>query len=128
MIERKSAVAIIEDDQGVRDALETLLSGYGYQLELYESAESFLEQVEHSVASCLLIDVHLGDLSGVELARQLMASGHSFPTIFMTGACDDFLRRQAFELGCIAFLQKPMREEQLIESIVEAIGRYPDFS
>jgi FixJ family two-component response regulator len=114
-------------DETVRDGLEILLSGYGYQIEHYASAEDFLSAAESSKAGSLLVDINLGDISGVELARQLAAGGYRFPIIFMTGSSDEIIRRQAMEIGCVAFLHKPLPEDQLIESIVEAMTSNSDF-
>jgi FixJ family two-component response regulator len=101
--------------------LSRLLSSYGYQIEEIASSEEFLSVAGASEARCLLVDINLGDISGVELVRQLMANGHSFPIIYITGTNDEIISRQAFELGYVAFLRKPDSEDQLIEALVEAV-------
>jgi FixJ family two-component response regulator len=122
MAEGNNLVAIIDDDEMLRDCLSHLLSAYGYQTETFASGEEFLKIEEASRARCLLVDVNLGDVSGVELVRQLSGNGRSFPIIYMTGTHDEIIKKQALELGYIAFLQKPFTESQLIEAVVEAIG------
>ena len=125
MFERKRTIGIVDDDEELCSAVDMLLTSHGYQTETFGSAEEFLNAAERSKAACLLIDIQLGDISGVELARQLGASGYLFPVIFMTGSHDDLVRRQAMEFGCVAFLHKPFPEDQLIESIVKATKLMP---
>jgi len=116
-------IAIIDDEEHVREAVARLVESLGYGAEVYTSAEEFLVQVEASAASCLLVDVHLKDLSGIELGRELSSLGFTLPIIIMTGSNDPMLRKQAMELDCAAFLQKPFRQELLAEALVAAIGR-----
>jgi FixJ family two-component response regulator len=114
---RRSVVAVIDDDASVRCALEKLLSAYEYPAELFASAGAFLCAAETSEATCLVVDIQLGDVSGVELARRLAASGFKFPVIFMTGSDDDRIRKQAMDVGCVAFLHKPFSACQLFAAI-----------
>jgi FixJ family two-component response regulator len=116
-------IGIVDDDPGVRDALDLLLTSYGYRTELYASAEAFIIAATTTKSACLLVDIELGDITGVELGRQLSAMGHAFPIIFMTGSYDARTQKQAQDFGCIAFLHKPFQAEQLIESVVRATER-----
>ena len=118
-------VAIIEDDPGVRKAMATLLSTFGYVPDTFNSAEAFLSKAATSKAKCLVIDVQLADISGVELARHLADAGFAFPLIFMTSFDDEVILRQAERLGCIAYLRKPFAANLLIEAIARAVGRSP---
>jgi FixJ family two-component response regulator len=121
MSDEKTIVAIIDDDPEIRDAMETLLSAFGYGTKTFDSAETFLVCASTSQASCLLVDIQLGDISGIELARQLAAGGFKFPIIFMTGLNDEVIRRQAVDVGGIAFLQKPFPAKLLVDAIKLAI-------
>jgi FixJ family two-component response regulator len=76
-----------------------------------------------SKTKCLVVDVQLGDISGVELARELADAGFTFPIIFMTAVDDEAIRSQAEQLGCVAYLRKPFSANLLIETIGRAIGR-----
>ena len=116
-------VAIIDDDELVRQAVADLISCEGYRTEVYASAEDFIERVMESEASCLLSDVHMKDLSGVELTRHLSSLGLVLPVILMTGSDDQTIQREASELGCIAYLRKPLCQRLLFEAITEATGR-----
>src|ERR1700729_3173432 len=103
----RKVVAIIDDNVRLLGALSRLLSEIGYHTELYASAKEFLDVAMTSEALCLLIDIHLGDSCGLELARRLAKAGFTIPVIFMTGSDDEALKRRAMEIGCIAFLRKP---------------------
>jgi len=119
---RRKVVAIIDDDSSIRDGVATLVAALGYRTETYSSGEGFIDAAIKSEAGCLLVDIQLGDLSGVEMARHLSAMGLTFPVIFMTGCQDETVRKQATEFGCVAYLLKPFPTDQLINAITEAIG------
>jgi FixJ family two-component response regulator len=122
MREQRNVIAVVDDDPGMRDALELLLSSLGYQTELFASAEEFFSASMTSNPKCLLIDIQLGGMSGLEFARKLLLMDCAVPTVFMTGSHDEIVQRQALELGCVAFLHKPFPNDQLIESIARATG------
>jgi FixJ family two-component response regulator len=102
--------------------METLLSALGYGTETFDSAETFLNAVVASKATCLLVDIQLGDISGIELARQLATDGFKYPIIFMSGLTDDWIKCQVTAAGGIAFLNKPFPAILLIDAINKAIG------
>ena len=122
MAVREHTIAVVDDDPAVRKALARLLSVFGYRVEPFVSAADFLAAASTSRATCLLVDIQLGTVSGVQLARQLSADGLKFPIVFMTGSVDSGVRRQCAELGCVAFLQKPIPEAHLMDAIAKAIG------
>ena len=119
---RRKVVAIIDDDRAILDAVARLVAALGYRTEVYTSGEEFIDAASQSEAGCLLVDIQLGDLSGVELARHLSAMGLTFPVIFMTGLQDETVRKQATEFGCVAYLLKPFRTDHLVNALAEAIG------
>lgn len=119
MTTRPHVIAVLDDDPVVLQAVGRLLAASGYGIELYGSAEEFLS-VARSEAKCLVVDVQLGDISGIELGRHLAANGLKYPIIFMTASEDETLRDQALELGCITFLYKSRLREQLVEAVVKA--------
>ncbi len=112
---KRKVIAIIDDNVRLLGALSRLLSGVGYHTELYASAKEFLDAAMTSEAICLMVDIHLGDSCGLNLARHLAKTGFTVPIIFMTGNSDQALKRQAMEIGCIAFLLKPFPAEVLVE-------------
>jgi FixJ family two-component response regulator len=119
----KKVIAVIDDDEVMLEALEQLISALGYETELYASAEAFINAATKSEAVCLVVDICLGDITGIELNRQLSAMGFTFPIIFMTGSDDNCVRIKAMELGCIAFLHKPFPANEIAKAITDAIGQ-----
>ena len=125
MEKQRIVIAIVDDDPGMRASLEALISIFGYRTEVYSSAEEFVRAAITTEASCIVIDIQLGDTSGVELAHHLSATGFTFPTIFMTGSREERHRRQALDFGCVAYLHKPFPAVQLSKAITKAIGCAP---
>jgi FixJ family two-component response regulator len=119
----EAVIAIIDDDPDIREAMQRVLASRGYQTELYASAEQFIVGAAASRAACLLLDVDLGHLTGIELARHLSASGFTFPIVFMTGSSNEVARRRAMELGCVAYLDKPFTSDQLLAALTKAINQ-----
>jgi FixJ family two-component response regulator len=122
MSNSQEIVAVIDDDPEMRAALTALVSAYGYGAHTFISAEMFLACASTCRASCLLVDIQLGGLSGVELARQLAADGFKFPIIFMTARDDATIESQAIAAGGIAFLRKPFPAKMLIDAIKKAVA------
>jgi FixJ family two-component response regulator len=113
-------VAIVDDDPSMLKGLEGLLRAHGFVTEIYASAEAFLERSATSEASCLILDIHLGGISGIDLRRRLSAAGSRLPVIFMTGGDSEIIKKEAIEAGCIAYLRKPFPSCQLIDAIGRA--------
>src|SRR5258708_4424008 len=113
-------IAVVDDDPEMRASMAMLLSAHEYSVETFDSAETFLTFASKCRAICLLIDIQLGDITGVELARQLVADGYKFPIIFMTGHGDPAVERKAAAAGGIAFLRKPFPATMLIDAIKKA--------
>jgi FixJ family two-component response regulator len=84
---------------------------------MFSSAESFLEDIARCEADCLLLDIHLGGISGIDLQRRLTSSGTDLPVIFMTAIDSETTRQEAFDAGCIAYLKKPFLGKLLIDAI-----------
>ena len=120
ILERR-VIAVVDDDPLMREALDGLLSSLGYRAELYPSAAEFIAAALTTEASCLLLDVQLGAMTGIELARHLNSTGFNFPTIFMTGSEDESFRRDAIAVGCVEYLHKPFPAERLIDAIDKAL-------
>ena len=102
-----------------------LLSTLEYHTELYASAKEFLEVALTSEAICLIIDVELGESSGIDLAKHLAIEGFKIPIIFMTARNTEAVRIRAREVGCIAFLKKPFSPNDLIEALAKLSPRSP---
>ncbi|HET9716077.1 MAG TPA: response regulator [Pseudolabrys sp.] len=121
MSDQQKTIAVIDDDPEMRCSLATFLHAFGYRAETYDSARTFLVCASTCKANCLVIDINLGDMTGIELAHQLLAGGLKWPIIFMSGLNNAAVRNQAQAIDSIAFLQKPFRTQDLIEAIKKAV-------
>jgi FixJ family two-component response regulator len=117
---RRKVIAVVDDDSGTLDAIGLLLDAHGFGVRAFDSAEAFLERDAAEQVDCLLLDIHLGGLSGIGLRRRLEASGSTLPVIFMTALDDAATRGQAQRAGCVAYLQKPVLARQLMDAIHKA--------
>jgi FixJ family two-component response regulator len=120
MPDRSKVVAVIDDDAVTRDMLKLMLSTLGYEAELYDSAEAFLARVGDSAATCLVVDIQLDAVSGIELGRGLAAAGLKVPVIFMTASPDQAIRQRATDAGCVTFLRKPIARHDLAAALTAA--------
>jgi len=122
---RKSAffAAIVDDDAGVREAIENLLNSVGIKSRAFASAEAYLRASDTAAVCCLILDMRLPGMSGLELQRRLRAQGRGAATIFVTGEldCDDRLRVQMEEAGALAILSKPFDAEELTRLVRTAV-------
>jgi FixJ family two-component response regulator len=114
---KRKVIAVIDDNLNILGAMGRLLSAYGYDAELYASPAEFLEVALTSAAHCLVIDIQLGENSGIDLAKALSRAGFMLPVIFMSADCDDSTKNLAIELGCVAFLSKPFSSADLIDAL-----------
>jgi FixJ family two-component response regulator len=110
-------IAIVEDNPSMLQSLSRLLSVHGFRVQAFASAESFLDDIAKCEADCLLLDIDLGGISGIDLKRQLAASGSNLPVIFMTAIDTEATRQEAFDVGCVAYLKKPFLAKLLIDAI-----------
>jgi FixJ family two-component response regulator len=115
-------ISIIDDDPSVRKATDGLVRSLGYRSFTFASAEDFLESDHISDTSCVITDVQMPGLSGVELQSVLIARGARLPMIFITAFPEDRIRRCVLEAGAIGFLSKPFEEAVLIEHLATALG------
>jgi CheY-like chemotaxis protein len=113
-------IAVIDDNTSMLKGLSRLLSAHGFEVQTYSSAELFLECLAKCDVDCLLLDVHLGGISGIDLQRLLTLSGTDLPVIFMTGIDSEATRQEAFDAGCVAYLRKPFSANLLIDAINKA--------
>lgn len=118
-------IAIIDDDPAIRSSLLRLLSAMGYHTELYGCPRTFLENIDRCRASCLIIDVDLGTMSGLDLVRHLAVIAVKRPIIMHSARDHAVVRKQAFALGCAAFLCKPYDAADLLAALVRAVEPRP---
>ena len=123
MGEAESIVFIIDDDPLYRTSTERLVRSIGFRAQSFESARNFLSSRRPNVPSCLILDVRLPGLSGLDLQRVLTEAGVHIPIIFVTGHGDIPMSVQAMKAGAVEFLTKPFRDQALLDAIRQAIGR-----
>jgi FixJ family two-component response regulator len=117
------AVFVVDDDVSVRESLELLIISAGWHVETFASAEEFLLRNRPATPSCVIVDVNLPDVNGLELQKRVAAGGAGMPVIFITGYGDVRMSVCAMKAGAIEFLVKPLRDDSLLRAIEEALGR-----
>jgi len=121
--ETEAIVFVVDDDQSVREALDSLFRSTGLRVITFASAQEFLQSVKPESPSCLVLDVRMPGLSGLDLQREMTSTGIYIPVIFITGHGDILMTVQAMKAGAIEFLTKPFREQDLLDSVAQAIER-----
>ena len=115
-------IAIVDDDELMRSALQSMLKSVGLSSLAFASAEEFLNSGQHQQTACLITDIRMPGMSGLELQAKLNAEHCRIPTIFITAHGDTKMRMQALRAGAVEFLAKPFDDEVLLESVRAALG------
>jgi FixJ family two-component response regulator len=117
-------IFVIDDDPGFRKSVALLLEKLGFSTELYGSAEAFLTspRLAPSRDGCVVLDIHLKGMSGIELAKRLADGGRALPIIFVTGNDNDAVRKAALAQDCVAYLPKPFAAKALLQAIDHALA------
>ena len=118
---QKHLICIVDDDDSVREATKGLMKSLGFAAETFASAEDFLKSNHLNRVSCLIADVQMPGMTGVELHTHLASSGSPIPTILVTAYPDDRVRMRALEAGVICYLTKPFAERDLLACIDSAL-------
>jgi two-component system response regulator FixJ len=119
--EAKQTVYVVDDDQAIRHAMELLMRSVGLQFEIFHSADDFLVGHSNDRAGCLVLDIRMPGLGGLELQEKLLENGSSLPVIFITGHGDVPMAVEAMQKGAVDFIQKPFRDQELLDRIAEAL-------
>jgi FixJ family two-component response regulator len=127
---KNNPISIVDDDESVREAMAGLMKSHGYLVETFASGESFLSSDHRSRTDCLIADVQMPGMTGLELHNQLVAAGEPIPTILITAHPDDRTRARAMKAGVLGYLAKPFSEDDLLGCIRAAVehrgrGREP---
>lgn len=120
--DQQGTVFIVDDDAAVRKAMQLLLRSVGRSAEIFASAEDFLDQYDSNRAGCLVLDIRMPGLGGLELQERLLAMGSAIPIIFITGHADVPMAVEAMQKGAFDFIEKPVRDQELLERISEALN------
>jgi FixJ family two-component response regulator len=114
-------ISIVEDDQPFRESMRKLMSVLGYTVEAFPSAASFLASPVLAETACLVTDIHMPGMTGVELHRHLVDAGHRIPTILITAYPDEITRSRAFKDGVVCYLSKPVDDDHLERCLRSAL-------
>ena len=117
-------ISVIDDDESVRRTTTRLIESFGFRAAAFESAENFLGSGHLNDTSCLIVDVQMPGMNGLQLQSQLAAAGCSIPVIFITAHDDKESRRRAMQAGAVAFLAKPFNDEELLQIIHSALHEF----
>jgi FixJ family two-component response regulator len=120
-----SVISVIDDDASVRAATDNLLSSHGYLVHTFASAEEFLQSAHLSDSSCVITDVQMSGMNGLDLLIHLRAQGYAAPFIFITAFPEESVRARALEAGAICFLAKPFAGPAMISCLEAALHQYP---
>ena len=123
MTEAKPVVFVIDDDQSVRDGLQGLIRSVGLKVSMFGSTQEFLESERPDVPGCLVLDIRLPGMGGLDFQRELAKSKNNLPIVFITGHGDIPMTVQAMKAGAIEFLTKPFRDQELLDAIQLGIAR-----
>ena len=123
MSEAEPTVFIVDDDAPLRESLRNLIRSVGLRVELFASAQEFLQSQQPEAPSCLVLDVRMPGLSGLDLQKQASDAGLEIPIIFITGHGDVPMTVRAMKAGAVEFLTKPFRDQDLLDAIQQALAR-----
>ena len=115
-------ISVVDDDESMREAMRGLMKSLGYTAQTFASAEEFLNSSQFSRTSCLIADVQMRGMTGLELHRHLVASGKAIPTILITAYPDETVRKRALEDGVVGYLSKPFDENELFACIRSSLN------
>jgi FixJ family two-component response regulator len=118
----RGLISVVDDDESIRRTTTFLIESFGFRAAAFESAESFLKSGQLHDTSCLIVDVQMPGMNGLELQSQLAAAGYDIPIVFMTAYENKVSRQQAMQAGAVAFLAKPFGDEQLLQTVRLALG------
>ena len=115
-------IAVVDDDQGFREALHLFLRTFAFQVDAFASGQEFLRSSRLDAVGCVILDLAMPEMNGLEVQKQLAARGLQMPIVFVTAHRDDYLGQRASAAGALAVLRKPVDHEQLVRLVREALG------
>ena len=118
---KQSMISIVDDDQSFRDSMRRLVKSLGYSGAAFASAAEFLASPRFAATDCLVADIHMPDMSGIELYRHLVETGRRIPTILVTAYPDDRVQERMLSEGVRCYLRKPLEEAVLIDCLHSAV-------
>jgi FixJ family two-component response regulator len=119
----RGLISVVDDDESVRRTTTFLIESFGFRAAAFASAGNFLNSGQLHDTSCLILDVQMPGMNGLELQAELAAAGYDIPIIFITAYDNNVWRQQAMQAGAVAFLGKPFSDEQLLQTVRSALGQ-----
>ncbi len=119
---QETAISIVDDDESIREALVGLMQSHGYEAEAFESGDEFLASEFRHRTQCLIVDMHMPGMSGIELRQAIVAAGDAVPSILITARYEDSVRHRALQAGFTCYLAKPFKEDDLLRCIGSALS------
>ena len=126
LIPKRGMVYVVDDDEAVRDSLQWLLEGKGYRVRCFDSAESFLSRYDPREVACLIVDIRMGGMTGLELQSKLIEGHSPLPIVFITGHGDVPMAVDTMKNGAMDFIQKPFKEDQLVNLVERMLEQAKD--
>jgi FixJ family two-component response regulator len=123
VLQEQPQISVVDDDQSFRDSMRRLLKALNYAVAVFPSAAEFLASPKFAATACLVADVHMPAMTGIELYQHLIERGHAIPTILITAYPDDGLQERVLTLGVECYLRKPLVEAILIDCLRSALAR-----
>ncbi|MDM0001092.1 response regulator [Variovorax sp. J22P240] len=120
---KPSLISIVDDDEPFRDSMRRLLRSLGYSVAVFPSAGEFLASTKLAATACLVADVHMPTVTGIDLYKQLIENGHAIPTILITAYPDEGVQARMLDLGVRCYLSKPLEEAHLIKCLRSVFER-----
>jgi len=118
---KRSLLSVVDDDEMLRESLPELLREFGFAARAFSSGQEFLSSTYVDETRCLILDVAMPEMSGLDLQQELKRRGQAIPIIFISGQKDEDVRKQAFRQGAVKFLYKPFRDSDLLEAVNAAL-------
>ncbi len=126
LLPKKGTVYVVDDDEAVRDSVQWLLEGKGYRVRCFDSAESFLSRYDPREVACLLVDIRMGGMTGLELQARLIEIRSPLPIVFITGHGDVPMAVDTMKKGAMDFIQKPFKEADLVRLVEQMLDHAKD--
>jgi len=126
LLPKKGTVYVVDDDEAVRDSLQWLLEGKGFRVRCFDSAESFLSRYDAREVACLIVDIRMGGMTGLELQNRLIEAKSPLPIVFITGHGDVPMAVDTMKKGAMDFIQKPFNEDQLVGLVERMLDHAKD--
>ena len=126
LLPKKGTVYVVDDDEAVRDSVQWLLEGKGYRVRCFDSAESFLSRYDAREVACLLVDIRMGGMTGLELQARLIEIRSPLPIVFITGHGDVPMAVDTMKNGAMDFIQKPFKEADLVRLVEQMLDHAKD--